>query len=106
MRWKSFTRKSKPTKSLKQLRKEVDNLKKANKKVKSYQELLKEKEKIKSEIKREGFKVKHRNALAIINSGLNIGKKIGKGLKWSAKKARPHVHRHLKKRKSKLAKII
>ena len=109
MRWKSFSSK-KPTKSLKELKSEVEKLKEAESKVKSYQELLKEKERIKKEIKKEGFKMRHRNALAIIHSAENIGKRIGlateKGLIYTGKKSRPYVHRWLKKRHPKLARFI
>lgn len=72
--------KSKPKKSYAELQHEIDELKKAKQKVKSYDELLQEKKRIQQEIRQEGFKMKHRKALSIINNGIRIGKSIDKQL--------------------------
>lgn len=97
MRWKKFG--SRPTKSLAELKAEVDKLKEAEAWTKAYETLQDEKEKITKEIKKEGFKIKHRKALAIIHDAESIIGRIGK-------KAMPYAHRYLKKKRSKFARYI
>jgi chromosome segregation ATPase len=65
MRWKNFG--SKPTKSLAELQTEVDKLKKARETIKNYNELQDEERRIKKEIDQEGWKLRHRKALSILN---------------------------------------
>lgn len=84
MRWHNFG--SKPTKSLKELQSEVDKLKEAEKNVQSYNELQNEKAKIIKEIKQEGFKARHKKALAIISKGEQIGSNIYRKYKSPARK--------------------
>lgn len=82
-KWKSFisgTKKSKPKKSLTELKDEVEKLKKAKSNVESYEKLQAEKKKIQTEIRQEGFKMRHKKALGIINKGIDIGKNISKKL--------------------------
>jgi len=61
-----------PTKSLTELEAEVDKLKEAETNIKKYNELQLEKQKIQSEIQKEGFKQRHAKALSIINRAENI----------------------------------
>lgn len=75
-KWKYFS--SKPKKSLVELETEVNQLKKAENNIKKYRELQDEKAKIKAEIKREGFKERHRKALSIISKAENVVKNIHK----------------------------
>jgi uncharacterized protein (UPF0335 family) len=103
-RWHSFGRTH--TKSLSELKNEVEKLKEAEKNIKSYSELQQEKEKIMSDIKKEGFNIRHKKALAIINKSESIGRNIGYGLKVCGKKFQPYAHRYLKKRGSKLSRYI
>lgn len=108
MRWKRFG--SRPAKSLTELKAEVAKLKEAEEKTKAYEALQNEKQRIQKEIKKEGFKIKHKKALAIIRRSEeiagNIGRKTGHGLKVAAKQLKPYAHRYLKKRKSKLSRYI
>ena len=79
MRWKKLGSKSK--KSLKELKAEVKKLEDADKKLKAYQELQREKERLRKEIKKKGFQIRHRKALSIIKQGENLAKKIAKDLR-------------------------
>lgn len=82
---------SKPKKSLAELQEEVRKLKEAREAVKSYNELQNEKSKIQREIRSEGFKVRHKKALGIINGGLGIGRSIGTGIKSASKSSAPYI---------------
>lgn len=94
-KWNFFGgRREKPKKSLSQLQKEVDDLKKAKEKVQSYEELQKEKQRIQQEIRAEGFKLKHRRALNIINRGISIGESTYK--QATSKKAKRFYKKVLK----------
>jgi len=92
MRWKRFG--SKPTKSLAELKTEVDKLKEAEAKTETYQELQKEKERIQKEIKQQGFQIRHRKALSLIHSAENIMGRIEKTAK--SKKAKKLYKKYLK----------
>ncbi len=110
MVWHPLGSRQKPTKSLAKLKAEVDKLKEAEENVKSHEVLQSEKEKLIKEIKKEGFKLRHRKALAIIHNAESITGRIARKTdyytKVGLKKARPYVHRFLKKRHAKLSKYI
>jgi len=89
-RWKRFG--SKPTKSLAELKLEVNKLKEAEKNTEAYQELQREKEKIQKEIKKEGFQIRHRKALNILKRADSIAESI-------YKKSKPYVKKGLKELK-------
>jgi hypothetical protein len=71
MTWSKISGSS-PTKSLKELKNEVNKLKKAEKNVESYEKLQQEKAKIQQEIKQGGFRMKHKKALSIIGKAEGI----------------------------------
>ena len=65
------------TKSLDELKSELEGLKAAKDNITEYKELEAEERKVKAEIKREGFQLRHRKALAIIGRAKGISRSIG-----------------------------
>ena len=99
MAWKSFGRKSsKPKKTLKQLQDEIDKLKAARDHVKSYNELESERTKIQRQVKQEGFKLKHKKALSLINKGQSFASKSYKSAtSKSSKKSYKKLFKQIEK---------
>jgi len=87
MAWKSFGRKTtKPKKTLKQLQEEITKLKNARDHVKAYNDLESERQKLRRQVKQEGFKLKHKKALSLINKGQSFASKSYKSA--TSKKAK------------------
>jgi prophage DNA circulation protein len=85
-RWHSFGSKSKPAKSLTELQAEIEKLKKAKEAIKNYDALQEEEKRIKQEIKQEGFKLKHKRALSILNTASIVAHGIAKDAEKIVKK--------------------
>ena len=81
-------------KSISELEREVKGLKKALDKTKKYSSLEQERKKIMKDIKKEGWKRKHKKALSILH-------KAGLLAKQTYKTAKPYAKKLKKRRKSK-----
>lgn len=60
-------KKIKKQKSITELQNEIDALEKAKENVRKYNDLVERQNKLKKEIRQEGFKMKHKRAISILN---------------------------------------
>lgn len=105
--WRSFgsssMKKIKARKSLSELEAEIEALKKARDSVKSYNELEKEKAKLKQEIRQEGFKQRHKTAFTIIDRAQGLAQKTyANATSPKAKRTYKKTYKALKKEMKKL----
>lgn len=92
-----------PKKSIAELQAEIDALKKAKESVQNYEKLERERAQLKRDIRKEGFKLKHRRTLSIINRAQSLSKKTyASATSPKAKKTYKKTFKALKKEMKKL----
>lgn len=109
-KWQSFGRSMKkipkPKKSIAELEAEIEALRKAKESVRSYNELEAERNRLKSEVRQEGMKLRHRKAFNIINKAQSLAKNTyTASTSPRAKKTYKKTYNALKKAKKQLDKM-
>lgn len=101
-KWKSFggsMKKIPKKKSIAELEREIAELNKAKENVNKYNDLVEKQKSLKQDIKKEGFKLRHKRALSILNRSASALESVAKrGYKTATSKKAKRFYKKIEKK--------